>query len=158
MNQVCIMLLFLKSFMPKSINFTNQGLLIIKNAIQVLKSNERLSSQHEIWFIQVSCYHSFSIFILFTGLTDNYGFMLFFLFTIHYRSFFMAWVSPFFINLGAVINTTNEITSLSLSVICAFNQTLLLLDPNFESDILLQNFFCTSFCWNDYFCLVGILT
>ena len=77
----------------------------------------------------------FLYFYFFTGLTDNYGFMLFFLFTIHYRSFFMAWVSPFFINPGAVINTTNEITSLSLSVMCAFNQTLLLLDPNFELEI-----------------------
>ena len=89
MNQVCIMLLFLKSFMPKSINFTIQELLIIQNTIQVFKFNEDCPRS-----IKLDSYkfHAITLVLLFFFLLIWMTIMTVCSFTTHYRSFFFIWL------------------------------------------------------------------
>lgn len=135
MNQVCIMLLFLMSFMPKSINFTIQELLIIQNTIQVFKFNEDCPRSMKLDSYK---FHAITLVLLFffIDLDDNHDCM-FFYYSLQIIFFYIALKFAFFINLAAVINTTNKTTCLFLSVICDFNQRLLLLEPKFESKNLL---------------------
>lgn len=77
MNQVCIMLLFLKSFMPKSINFTIQELLIIQNTIQVFKFSEDCSRSMKLDSYK---FHAITLVLIFyfIDLDDNYDCMFFY--------------------------------------------------------------------------------
>lgn len=152
MNQVCIMLLFLKSFMPKSINFTIQELLIIQNTIQVFKFNEDCPRSIKLDSYKFHAITLVLLFYFFIDLDDNHDCM-FFYYSLQIIFFYMALKFAFFINLAAAINTTNKTTGLCLSVICDFNQRLLLLKPKFESENLLSNLFSELCCWIESFLL-----